>query len=995
MSTQSPTQPQTAPAATTAPNATQAQPARLPLKWSYPFAPNNDKATGSPQPYLDALGKAEDGFYPLGANGIWHGGIHFDEKTAGMLRQDAGVSVIADGEIVAYRLDSKYPELDYPDGHKALYSTSFVLVRHKLVMPAAPKPAASSPAPSGAQGASGASSTGAHSPASSSSPSATPASSASSTSTAASNAPPPADEVLEFYSLYMHLLDWAHYDSAEKDAAAHKGTPTVQRMPYWKGDQKFTVGSKARDKQTEPAGQPVAGDDPIGDLIRNNYRAPTAVPVITGLHIRELPDSRCKILGLLPQGSEITVAGTAGQGWARISKVLKGTPVGKVAGEDAPAAAATGWVFLGELDPETIPNPLDTVVVLDPPVSVKAGDKVGYPGHYLRYRDTSELPPQASRPLLHLEVFAGDKLKAFIEKSAARAKNAPDSAKTMLVVSPGAKLVTLPRPGQVVGQGLKLLPVAGASTSGRWAKVQPTRMPAPAAHGHGHASSHQVQGTPEGQPVWVERNLSGQVVPAGGITGWADFPLKIANAQGPATTFQDVFTPGELQQLHSTEDDQKHKWWEITVGTGKGESTTGWVCGKDHPNVAWQSPWQWPGFEIVDNSSVSIVDAFKRSLYVKRELFDSEEQEFKPTALDVSGSPLITKLEKAIDHDGNGTITAVELAQAQGTPWLSEALSHLIVRYESEWGGSMGKWDELSSLMKEHKDIWQSELERITKLQWWDKVSTVKGFPASPVVYHLHPIGLIGNFLQSTCSCNKDITEEELDLLLPADVKSKGLFHAAHDTSVRGFDKGKFLGLLNKYMRENDMMTCVRKVHFLSQMSHECDELRTNEEYRNRDGSIPSGWNNYHGGSNFHGRGLIQLTHDANYIAYGKFVADPAIGTSPDKVSCSVEHTTHSACWYWRQGSHWGDINPKADMNDFYAITVAVNGGFNHVDDRFVALNKLAKLLGAQKCTTNPGLVFDDYQIEKSTLYGTKFYKGHSEGIRKAVEAVNEKKSKI
>ncbi|WP_322106533.1 glycoside hydrolase family 19 protein [Paraburkholderia sp. J41] len=170
---------------------------------------------------------------------------------------------------------------------------------------------------------------------------------------------------------------------------------------------------------------------------------------------------------------------------------------------------------------------------------------------------------------------------------------------------------------------------------------------------------------------------------------------------------------------------------------------------------------------------------------------------------------------------------------------------------------------------------------------------------------------------------------------------------------------------------------------------------RTNEEYRNKNGSTPSGWSNYHGGSNFHGRGLIQLTHDENYIAYGNFVGDTTIGTNPDKVSNSIDHTTHSACWYWRHGSHWGDINPKADNNDFYAITVAVNGGFNHVDDRFVALNKLAKLLGAGKCATNPGLVFNDYQIEKSSLYGSNFYKTHTKRVNDAVEAVDAKKSTI
>ncbi|WP_240158036.1 hypothetical protein [Burkholderia sp. Tr-860] len=65
--------------------------------------------------YMKALAAAEDGFYPLGANGMWHGGVHFDQNTAKHLKQDAGIRVIADGEVVAYRLDSKYPEQDYPD----------------------------------------------------------------------------------------------------------------------------------------------------------------------------------------------------------------------------------------------------------------------------------------------------------------------------------------------------------------------------------------------------------------------------------------------------------------------------------------------------------------------------------------------------------------------------------------------------------------------------------------------------------------------------------------------------------------------------------------------------------------------------------------------------------------------------------------------------------------------------------------------------------------
>lgn len=48
-----------------------------------------------------------------------------------------------------------------------------------------------------------------------------------------------------------------------------------------------------------------------------------------------------------------------------------------------------------------------------------------------------------------------------------------------------------------------------------------------------------------------------------------------------------------------------------------------------------------------------------------------------------------------MNHDG--TITAQELKAAQQMPWLAEALSHLVVRCESEWGGGPGKWEDPQS----------------------------------------------------------------------------------------------------------------------------------------------------------------------------------------------------------------------------------------------------------------------------------------------------------
>ena len=116
-----------------------------PLKWAFPFTPSDKTDASDPMTYMKALAAAEDGFYPLGSSGMWHGGVHFDQGTAKLLKQSDGIRAIADGEVVAYRLDSKYPEQVYQDGQQALYSTSFVLIRHKLRLPPAPpKPASDS-----------------------------------------------------------------------------------------------------------------------------------------------------------------------------------------------------------------------------------------------------------------------------------------------------------------------------------------------------------------------------------------------------------------------------------------------------------------------------------------------------------------------------------------------------------------------------------------------------------------------------------------------------------------------------------------------------------------------------------------------------------------------------------------------------------------------------------------------------------------------------------
>ncbi|MDH6147999.1 MULTISPECIES: hypothetical protein [Paraburkholderia] len=768
--------------------ATPASPQWQPLNWSFPFAPTSGNAA-DPQTWLKALASTDGGFYPLGANGMFHGGIHFDAGTGGVLKQGDGVKVIADGEVVAYRLDATYPELTYPTTppRYALYSTSFVLVRHKLVLPPAPDKSTT--------------------PGTSQTTPATPAPGASAAGTGSPQAyQPPADEVLEFYSLYMHQLDRAGYKAAE--AGSGQSASPVHSLPFWQGDKHYRVGGKANDRQKQPpqlntpfrfdldsagSGSPTPGNgaqlgsiaagpspDSLGALTsQGDQKLRYALPSGDAANMESAPESaqgvrildrvNGTVIGLLPRGGELSITGNATSGWAQIATVTSGTPVAAVAGGTPDPRATTGWVNLDELDAVVDPKPLDTVVVFDKPYPVKAGDMVGYLGEYQNSSQSHLLPPQPTRALLHVEVFTGAKIKDFISKSQDRAKTLPASGKTMLVFQQGAQLVKPADPQdnpQVAGLTLTL--AKGDPGKGNWAKVQPTQLPAQSAsHGHGHGHSHhpsQPGGTPIGNPVWVERKFAGKPATAM-VQTWTDFPLLLANAKAPVTGYQQVFSRAQLDQVLDTGkavDDQGTQWWSITAGDADGKTISGWVCEKNHPHTQWQSPWSWPGFDTVDTTDVPLFDIYRRTVYEMKQLIDGEEKEFSRAAATVNAGPLITKLEKAAKRQGSveGNVVPADLKKALTVPWLAEAVSHLIVRYESEWGGDMSKWEKFLPIMGDFgKPIWKTEMERIKKLQWWNQVKAVKGFPADPDVWHIHPIGLVGNFFKSGSSLDKLIRE--------------------------------------------------------------------------------------------------------------------------------------------------------------------------------------------------------------------------------------------
>ncbi|WP_261536272.1 pesticin C-terminus-like muramidase [Burkholderia multivorans] len=765
------------PAAAPHPAARPAEPVDTPLSWAYPFTPADKSDAADPMTYFKALAKSATGFYPLGVSGMWHGGVHFDDGSAHMLKLDSGVHAIADGKIVAYRLNTKYEETTYPDKTLAHYSTGFVLVRHELKLP--PKPApnqpsqpASAPAPA----------SGTATPPTPAPPDSTPA-----------NSKPASDKPLVFFSLYMHTMDWETYRKAIEQAKSnpHPDPALPVPMSYWEGERYYRVGDKAKDKQSLPKpkapAQPAgASDDPFGNPALPDYHLDDLPsvdpepglpppPPETGLNIRDLPKG--KVIGVLPKGAEVI----AGEGdpahpdWIKIKAVKSGTILPAVVGQPVSPQAPWGYLFKAELDAVVDPKPLDSVVILKEPHPVKAGEVIAHVGQYQWPMKASPIPPKPNYPMLHLEVFAGQDLKDFIDRSRARAKELNEKNKPLLEIEPGAKLVSeIPAPDQKLTQsGLKLVPIGDAKGS-RWIKVQPNSVTNVPAKGKQKA---QQKLAPVGNPLWVESSLANTISTAN-VAGWQNFPLDVSKASGPGADFRNVLRRTELDKLgegNVAVDDKGHHWWNITVGSKDGSGLTGWVCDTDHPHVQLRSPWEWPGFELVDNGSVSPADMFKRHIHTTEQYLPGEEgTEFAMEAVKVNAGELITKIEQAIDTDHDGKVTAQELKHALETQWMAEAVSHLVVRNETEWGGGLSKWEELTPLMQKQTELWKTELDRLAKLQWWDQIKGVDGFPTDLSPWHLHPIGLIGNFTGCSAKCKTNV----LDFLT-----TEGMFYA----SVEGF----------------------------------------------------------------------------------------------------------------------------------------------------------------------------------------------------------------
>lgn len=145
--------------------------------------------------------------------------------------------------------------------------------------------------------------------------------------------------------------------------------------------------------------------------------------------------------------------------------------------------------------------------------------------------------------------------------------------------------------------------------------------------------------------------------------------------------------------------------------------------------------------------------------------------------------------------------------------------------------------------------------------------------------------------------------------------------------AIMPFAKGRidtFLEPLNAAMEEFDINTPARRAAFLAQIGHESGQLRYVRELASGaayEGRKDLGNTEAGDGVRFRGRGLIQITGRANYIACGKALALDLL-TRPELLE-EPESACRSAAWFWKTHG----LNELADAGDQVKVSKAINCG--------------------------------------------------------------------
>lgn len=157
---------------------------------------------------------------------------------------------------------------------------------------------------------------------------------------------------------------------------------------------------------------------------------------------------------------------------------------------------------------------------------------------------------------------------------------------------------------------------------------------------------------------------------------------------------------------------------------------------------------------------------------------------------------------------------------------------------------------------------------------------------------------------------------------------------------------GVFVPVLNAAMGHYQIVGTKRVAAFIAQIGHESGQLKYVKEIwgptavqGKYEGRKDLGNTVVGDGSKYRGRGLIQITGRANYMACGEglgldLIKQPELLEKP-------QHACMSAAWFWATKG----LSTLADAGQFDKITQRINGGLNGAADRQALYARALKVL--------------------------------------------------
>jgi predicted chitinase len=294
-------------------------------------------------------------------------------------------------------------------------------------------------------------------------------------------------------------------------------------------------------------------------------------------------------------------------------------------------------------------------------------------------------------------------------------------------------------------------------------------------------------------------------------------------------------------------------------------------------------------------------------------------------------------------------------------------------KHRSEWASHSEYQSFFEKVLRRvaREPYHEAEMERLKQLVWWDEVQkAVKGaFPASPEVFHIQPVALVGNFsgrqYRITVPFLEKITGESgywFEGKRSGRPHFQEHFREAYPNVYR-IDKNLFVDMINSELDKWQITSLIQQAHFLSQIFVECNLFDSTEEYASGNRYNPGEHSNaiaienseFGDGPKYKGRGLLQLTWKRNYRLYSEAVGRPMYYVDNYlELSADMKAAIGASCWYWRNKSAVsahncrGDINKLIEAEPFNVtlITRAVNGGTNGLADRQRIFNKIVQEWG-------------------------------------------------